>query len=53
MVKIWDEKLDITDCVCAYDGKIYAKVDGSRKEIHLKECKMPFKTKQRHSAKKD
>ena len=44
--KIWDEKLDITDCVCTYDGKIYAKVDGSRKEIHLKECKMPFKTKQ-------
>ena len=44
--KVWDEKLDITDCVCTYDGKIYAKVDGSRKEIHLKECKMPFKTKQ-------
>lgn len=45
--KIWDEKLDITDCVCTYDGKIYAKVNGSRKEINLKECKMPFKTKQR------
>ncbi|RMW35589.1 MAG: resolvase [Nitrosopumilus sp.] len=44
--KIWDEKLEITDCVCTYDGKIYAKIDGSRKEIHLKECKMPFKTKQ-------
>ena len=44
--KIWDEKLEITDCVCTYEGKIYAKVDGSRKEIHLKECKMPFKTKQ-------
>ena len=44
--KIWDENLDITDCVCTYDGKIYAKVDGSRKEIYLEECKMPFKTKQ-------
>ena len=44
--KIWDENLDITDCVCTYDGKIYAKVEGSRKEIYLEECKMPFKTKQ-------
>lgn len=45
--KIWDETLEITDCVCTYDGKFYAKVDGARKEIFLKECKMPFKTKQR------
>jgi len=51
--KIWDESLDITDCVCTYEGKFYAKVDGSRKEIFLKECKMPFKTKQRTSAKSD
>ncbi len=49
--KIWDESLDITDCVCTYEGKFYAKIDGSRKEIVLKECKMPFKTKQRTSAK--
>ena len=45
--KIWDESLDITDCVCTYEGKFFAKVDGVRKEILLKECKMPFKTKQR------
>ncbi len=45
--KIWDESLEITDCVCTYDGKIFAKIDGKRKEIFLKECKMPFKTKQR------
>ncbi|KEQ57103.1 resolvase Holliday junction-type protein [Marine Group I thaumarchaeote SCGC AAA799-B03] len=45
--KIWDETLDITDCVCTYEGKIYAKINGSRKEIYLKECSMPFKTKQR------
>ncbi len=45
--KIWDESLEITDCVCTYDGKIFAKIDGNRKEIFLKECKMPFKTKQR------
>jgi len=45
--KIWDETLDITDCVCTYEGKFYAKINGSRKEIPLKECSMPFKTKQR------
>ena len=45
--KIWDETLDIMDCVCTYEGKIFAKVNGLRKEINLKECKMPFKTKQR------
>ena len=48
--KILDEKLEITDCVCTYDGKIYSKVDGVRKELFLKESKMPFKTKQRASA---
>ncbi|MFQ5781628.1 MAG: resolvase [Nitrosopumilus sp.] len=47
--KIWDESLEITDCVCTYEGKFFAKIDGIRKEIVLKECKMPFKTKQRHN----
>ncbi|QLH02891.1 resolvase [Nitrosopumilus cobalaminigenes] len=48
--KIWDESLEITDCVCTYEGKFFAKIDGTRKELFLKECKMPFKTKQRTSA---
>jgi hypothetical protein len=48
--KIWDESLDITDCVCTYEGKFFAKIDGTRKELFLEECKMPFKTKQRTSA---
>lgn len=48
--KIWDETLEITDCVCTYEGKFFAKIDGSRKELFLKECLMPFKTKQRTSA---
>ena len=48
--KIWDETLEITDCVCTYEGKFFAKIDGSRKELFLKECTMPFKTKQRTSA---
>ncbi len=51
--KIWDESLEITDCVCTYDGKFFAKVDGKRKELFLKECVMPFKTKQRTSTKLD
>ncbi len=45
--KIWDESLEITDCVCTYEGKFFAKIDGKRKELFLKECVMPFKTKQR------
>lgn len=48
--KIWDESIEITDCVCTYEGKFFAKIDGKRKELFLKECSMPFKTKQRTSA---
>ena len=46
--KIWDESLKITDCVCTYDGRFFAKIDGTRKELFLKECRIPFKTKQRN-----
>ena len=49
--KIWDESLEITDCVCTYEGRFFAKIDKTRKELFLKECSMPFKTKQRTSAK--
>ena len=48
--KVWDENLKITDCVCGYDGRFFAKIDGSRKEVFLDEEIMPFKTKQPHSA---
>ena len=47
--KVWDESLEITDCVCTYEGKFFAKIEGKRKELFLKECSMPFKTKQRTS----
>ena len=47
--KIWDESLEITDCVCTYEGRFFAKIDKTRKELFLKECSMPFKTKQRTS----
>ena len=48
--KIWDESKTITDCVCTYDGEIFAKIDGRRVSLDLKEQKMPFKTKHRTSA---
>ncbi|MBT8243526.1 MAG: resolvase [Nitrosopumilus sp.] len=48
--KIWDDSREITDCICTYEGKFFARIEGVREEIHLKECQMPFKTKQRTSA---
>ncbi len=48
--KIWDDSLDVTDCVCTYEGRFYAKIDGTRRDLFLKECRMPFKTKQRTGA---
>ena len=48
--KIWDESKKITDCVCTYEGEIFAKIDGKRERLDLKEHKMPFKTKHRTSA---
>lgn len=48
--KIWDENKKITDCVCTYEGEIFARVDGKREKLDLKEHIMPFKTKHRSSA---
>ena len=48
--KIWDKSLPITDCVCTYEGKIFAKINGKREKIDLAEYPMPFKTKHRNSA---
>ena len=45
--KIWDESKKITDCVCTYEGEVFAKIDGKREKLELKEHKMPFKTKHR------
>ena len=44
--KIWDEKNMITDCVCTYNGQIFALKEGKREILQLDECNMPFKTKQ-------
>jgi Holliday junction resolvase len=43
--KIWDESIPITNCSCNYEGKVFAQINGRRKEIELLDCKMPFKTK--------
>ncbi|MCV0372551.1 MAG: resolvase [Nitrosarchaeum sp.] len=48
--KIWNKSLPITDCVCTYEGEIFAKIDGKREKIDLEEYSMPFKTKHRNSA---
>lgn len=46
--KAWDASLPTTNCVCTYEGKIFAKINGERKEVKLKDHKMPFKTKFRN-----
>jgi Holliday junction resolvase len=48
--KVWDESKKITDCVCTYEGEIFAKIDGRRINLNLEEQKMPFKNKHRTSA---
>jgi len=48
--KIWDESKEITDCVCTYEGEIFARINGKREKLDLKEHVMPFKTKHRSSA---
>lgn len=48
--KIWDNDLAITDCVCTYNGEIFARIEGKREKINLQDYPMPFKTKFRTSA---
>ena len=45
--KIWDDSVDITDCVCSYDGKVSVKADGGagKIELALKDAKMPFQVR--------
>ena len=45
--KVWDKSKKIVDCVCTYDGKTYAIVEGKRKKLFLKDYEMPFKSKHR------
>ncbi len=43
--KTWDESSPITDCVCTYEGKTYALVNGKRQKLELENYQMPFKSK--------
>jgi len=43
--KVWDESNQITDCVCTYEGKTYALVNGERQKLELENYQMPFKSK--------
>ena len=48
--KVWDISIQITNCACNYEGKMFAQINGERKEIKLEDYKMPFKTKFRNTA---
>jgi Holliday junction resolvase len=43
--KAWDESNEISDCVCTYDGHVYALVNGNRQKLELESYEMPFKSK--------
>ena len=45
--KVWDNSKKIVDCVCTYEGKTYALINGKRKKLLLKDYEMPFKSKHR------
>ncbi len=43
--KMWDESAPLTDCVCTYDGRTYALVEGKRQNLELENYEMPFRSK--------
>ena len=43
--KVWDESNPTTDCVCTYEGKTYALINGKRQKLELENYQMPFKSK--------
>nr|AIF17227.1 hypothetical protein [uncultured marine thaumarchaeote KM3_76_D06] len=43
--KFRNKKKKPIDCVCTYDGKMYALDNGKRKELYLKDFLMPFKSR--------
>ena len=50
--KVWDKSKKIVDCVCTYDGKTYALINGKQKKLFLKDYEMPFKSKHQSFFKK-
>lgn len=43
--KIWDPSLEITNCTCNYEGKVFAQINGKRTEVPLEDFKTPFSKK--------
>ena len=43
--KVWDQKNEISDCVCTYEGETYIHKKGKKRKINLKDYQMPFKIK--------
>lgn len=44
--KIWNSSLTPINCICTYDGKMFALKNGSRQELDLEDCNMPFRTRE-------
>ena len=38
-------KKKAVNCVCTYNGEMYESINGKRKELHLNDLPMPFKSK--------
>lgn len=43
--KIWDESLNITDCICTYEGDTFALENRNRTKIDLEDLSMPFNSR--------
>ena len=48
--KTWNLKNHPINIVCKYDGSVYALDNGLRKEINLKDYKMPFKERRKFNS---
>jgi len=48
--KVWDESMNIVDCICTYNGETFALENGKRSKINLKDHSMPFKSRPKISS---
>jgi len=49
--KVWDESLKITDCVCTYEGDVFALENRKRRKIPLEDYHMPFNSRHQNYSK--
>ncbi len=43
--KVWDESMNIVDCICTYNGETFALENGKRSKINLNDYSMPFNSR--------